>query len=65
MVRRLTFVMVSDDAALEASNERFSNVRSSRIPSAFANILIPLSLVETANSVPSLLKRIRELAYEF
>ena len=57
----VTFVTVS--AALrEASKERFSNVRNNLSPSAFANILIPLSRVETANRVPSLLKRIRGLA---
>ena len=57
----VTFVTVS--AALrEASKERFSSVRNNLSPSAFANILIPLSRVETANRVPSLLKRIRGLA---
>lgn len=50
----------SDD--LEASKARFSNARSTRKPSAFASILIPFSLAETASSVPFLLKRIRGLA---
>jgi len=57
----ITFVTVSV-ALREASKERFSRVRSNRSPSAFAKILIPLSTVETANRVPSLLKRIRGLA---
>lgn len=58
---KATFVTVSE--VLEASYERFSNVRSNRIPSEFANILMPFSLAETAKRVPSLLKRIRGLGF--
>ena len=43
------------EATLDASNVRFSIVLSSLIPSEFARILTPLSFVETANSIPSLL----------
>lgn len=60
----VVFTFVASDA-LEASKARFSNVRSNRRPSPFANILIPLSLAETANRVPSLLKRMRGLAFQF
>ena len=42
---------------LAGSKVRFSNERNNRWPSALTNILMPLSLVETANNVPSLLKR--------
>lgn len=47
----------AEEATLEASNGRFSMVRSSLTPSAFAKILIPFSFVETAIIIPSLLKR--------
>lgn len=50
--------------ALEASKARFSNVRSKRRPSVLAKTLIPFSLAEMANRVPSLLKRIRGLALD-
>lgn len=43
----------------EAAPARFSMERISRIPSALASILVPFSLVDTANSVPSLLNRIQ------
>ena len=46
------------EAALEASYVRLSTVLSNLIPSEFAKILIPLSFVETANSIPSLLNLI-------
>ena len=59
-----TFTLAAE-AALEASNARFSTVRSSLIPSAFAKILTPLSLVETANSIPSLLNLIHGEACRF
>lgn len=61
-LNKATFVPASD--VLDASYERFSNVRSSRIPSRFAKILIPFSLPETAKRVPSLLKRMRGLAFD-
>lgn len=51
--------------ALEASKARFSKVRSNRRPSVFAKILIPVSLAEMANRVPSLLKRMRGLPFQF
>lgn len=50
------------ETVLGTSKERISNVHSKRNPSALAKILIPLSCVETANKVPSLLKRIFGLA---
>lgn len=43
---------------LEASKERRSTVLSSLIPSVFARIFMPLSFVETASKIPSLLNRI-------
>lgn len=52
--------MASD--VLDESYKEFSNARNNRIPSALAKILIPFSFAETANRVPSLLKRIRGLA---
>ncbi|KAF3788126.1 hypothetical protein EJ110_NYTH21693 [Nymphaea thermarum] len=39
----------ASEATLEASKERFSNVRNRRNPSAFVKTLNPLSLDETAN----------------
>lgn len=42
---------------LGESNERLSTVRSSLIPSVFARIFMPLSFVETASNIPSLLNR--------
>lgn len=56
-----TFVSDSE-TFFEESYERFSSARSNRSPSELHNIFIPPSLVETAKSVPSLLKRIRGLA---
>lgn len=53
------------EATLEASNVRFSTDLSSRIPSPFARILTPLSFVETANSIPSLLNLIQGEACRF
>jgi hypothetical protein len=53
------------EATLEASNVRFSADLSSRIPSPFARILTPLSFVETANSIPSLLNLIQGEACRF
>lgn len=53
--------MASD--VLDASYEEFSNERSKRIPSPLAKILIPFSFAETAKRDPSLLKRMRGLAY--
>jgi len=60
-IYKSTFVKASD--ALEASYKEFSSVRNKRMPSPLAKILIPFSFAETAKSVPSLLKRIRGLAY--
>jgi len=45
------------EVTLEASNARFSTARKSLSPSAFARTLTPLSFVDTAIKVPSLLKR--------
>jgi len=50
----LTFV---SEGTLAASKVRFSNERNNLWPSALTKILMPLSLVETANKDPSLLKR--------
>jgi hypothetical protein len=53
--------MASD--VLDASYKEFSNERNKRIPSPLAKILIPFSFAETAKRDPSLLKRIRGLAW--
>lgn len=55
--RKFTF-KTATEAALEASYVRHSTVLSNLIPSEFARILIPLSFVETANKIPSLLNLI-------
>ena len=47
------------EGALDGSKVRFSNELNNRWTSALAKTLTPLSLVETANNVPSLLKRRR------
>ena len=55
---RLVFTFtIAAEAILEASKERLSTVRSSLIPSVFARIFMPLSFVETASNIPSLLNR--------
>ena len=59
------FTLTAAEATLEASNVRFSTVLRSLIPSAFAKILTPLSFVETANSIPSLLNLIQGEACRF
>lgn len=56
---------IATEGTLEASNVRFSTVFSSRIPSGFAKILTPLSFVETANNIPSLLNLIQGEACRF
>lgn len=53
------------DTTLEASKVRFSTVLSNRMPSEFASILTPLSFVETANKIPSLLNLIQGEACKY
>ena len=47
------------EGTLTGSKVQFSNECNNRWPSALTKILMPLSLVETTNNVPSLLKRRR------
>lgn len=60
-ILQVTFVTVSG-AILEAIREWLSLLHNNMIPSTVAKILILFSFAETANNVPSLLKRIRGLA---
>uniref|UniRef100_A0A7C8ZN40 Uncharacterized protein n=1 Tax=Opuntia streptacantha TaxID=393608 RepID=A0A7C8ZN40_OPUST len=48
---------IEPDATREESRVRLSIERTRRIPSALARTLIPLSLVDTASNIPSLLNR--------
>lgn len=59
------FTLTAAEATLEASNVRLSTVLRSLSPSAFAKILTPLSFVETANNIPSLLNLIQGEACRF
>ena len=49
-------------ATLEVSTDWFSKECRSRTPLAFASILIPFSLVDTASSIPSLLNWMQGVA---
>lgn len=59
------FTLTAAEATLEASNVRLSTVLRSLSPSVFAKILTPLSFVETANNIPSLLNLIQGEACRF
>ena len=54
---------IAPEAELEVSNGRFSTERSSLTPSVLARTFTPLSLVDTAINVPSLLNRIQGEAW--
>lgn len=49
---------MAPEVILGESKERLSTVRSNLMPSEFARTFMPLSFVETASNIPSLLNRI-------